>query len=161
FFYEASADALRYEALKEGLALYRLVFGQPRQQDLLEVLGQKISQATIENPRFDLHASLSYYMINLSPFERGYAMEQADLEAERVLKDHDEDGRREVLTRLVSDVKRITVNRRNELEDVREDLSRLIAWVEEAAIGNLNGRRLRRAIAALVYLRNPYDRFFD
>lgn len=161
FFYEASTDALRYEALKEGLALYRLVFGQPRQQDLLEVLAQKISQATIENPRFDLHANLSYYMINLSPFENGYAMERADLEAERVLKDHDEDRRREVLKRLVSDVKRISVSRKDELEDVREDLSRLIAWVEEVVVGKVDGRRLRQAIAALVYLRNPYDRFFD
>lgn len=161
FFYESSEDALRYRALKEGLALYRLVFGQPRQQDLLEVLAQKISQATIENLRFDLHASLSYYMINLSPFESGYSMERAEREAERILSDSDDEHRREVLNRLASDAARITANRKEELAPVRADLDRLIAWIQEGTNNGSARARTRRAVAALVYLRNPYDRLFD
>ena len=33
-----SRDAARYGALKRSLAVYRMVFGQPRQEDLLEFL---------------------------------------------------------------------------------------------------------------------------
>lgn len=36
--YPLSIDAERYRRLKDDLALYRLTFGQPRQEDLLEIL---------------------------------------------------------------------------------------------------------------------------
>ena len=36
-----SSDAARYRRLKDDLALYRLTFGQPRQEDLLEILKQR------------------------------------------------------------------------------------------------------------------------
>lgn len=38
-----SRDALKYERLRRSLALYRMVFAQPRQQDLLACLAQVIS----------------------------------------------------------------------------------------------------------------------
>src|SRR5262249_43302309 len=41
-FFSTSRDASRYERLKAGLALYRLVFGQANQEDLLEDLEQRI-----------------------------------------------------------------------------------------------------------------------
>jgi hypothetical protein len=40
-----SRDAARLDRLKIGLALYRLVFGQPRQEDLLAFLGQASPEA--------------------------------------------------------------------------------------------------------------------
>ena len=40
-FFSTSGDAAKYERLKTGLALYRLVFGQVNQEDLLESLQQQ------------------------------------------------------------------------------------------------------------------------
>lgn len=41
FPYPLSSDLTRYERLKEDLVLYRLTFGQPRQEDLLELLRRR------------------------------------------------------------------------------------------------------------------------
>ena len=40
-FFSTSRDAAKYERLKTGLALYRLVFGQVNQEYLLESLQQQ------------------------------------------------------------------------------------------------------------------------
>jgi hypothetical protein len=64
-FYACSRDSQHYVELKKALALYRLVFGQPRQQDILEQLF--VQRPTEEAP--DLTRSLTKYMINLSPFD--------------------------------------------------------------------------------------------
>jgi hypothetical protein len=40
-FFSTSRDAAKYERLKPGRALYRLVFGQVNQEDLLESLQQQ------------------------------------------------------------------------------------------------------------------------
>ena len=63
-FYAGSRDRQHYVELKNALALYRLVFGQPRQQDILE---QVLAQGLAQEPH-DLNRSLAKYMINLSPF---------------------------------------------------------------------------------------------
>jgi hypothetical protein len=63
-FYAGSRDRQHYVELKRALALYRLVFGQPRQQDILE---QVFAQRLTQEPH-DLNRSLAKYMINLSPF---------------------------------------------------------------------------------------------
>jgi hypothetical protein len=39
--YPLSTDGARYRRLKDDLALYRLTFGQPRQEDLLEILKRR------------------------------------------------------------------------------------------------------------------------
>lgn len=41
FPYPLSSDRARYDRLKEDLVLYRLTFGQPRQEDLLELLRRR------------------------------------------------------------------------------------------------------------------------
>jgi hypothetical protein len=61
-FYAGSRDREHYVSLKKSLSLYRLVFGQPRQQDMLE---QILAQHLIEDVG-DLGSLLSKYMINLS-----------------------------------------------------------------------------------------------
>ena len=43
-----SKDGVQLERLKRGLALYRLVFGQPRQEDLLAHLGDRLAPEEIE-----------------------------------------------------------------------------------------------------------------
>jgi hypothetical protein len=69
-FYADSQDASRYEELKERLALYRLVFGQPRQQDLLDRIQRTARDKS--SPRVS-HGALNRYMINLSPLRETYA----------------------------------------------------------------------------------------
>lgn len=55
--YSLSSDETRYQRLKDDLALYRLTFGQPRQEDLLEILkrnGVQHDPARIEELRLRL-----------------------------------------------------------------------------------------------------------
>jgi len=81
FFYADSQDASRYEILKERLALYRLVFGQPRQQDLLDRIQRNVrDELGLKVP----HAALTRYMINLSPLGEAHADARAALEADVV-----------------------------------------------------------------------------
>jgi hypothetical protein len=82
-FYAGSRDRQHYVELKNALALYRLVFGQPRQQDILEqVFAQQLTQAP-----HDLTRSLARYMINLSPFGPAQVVHCANVEEQRLLSD--------------------------------------------------------------------------
>jgi len=69
-FYIGSRDRQHYRELKNALALYRLVFGQPRQQDILE---QVVARRPERDPH-ELNRALAKYMINLSPCDPGPAM---------------------------------------------------------------------------------------
>lgn len=82
-FYAGSRDRRRYSELKNALALYRLVFGQPRQQDILE---QVLAKHHDRKPQ-ELHRSLAKYMVNLSPFNPAHAIKRANAEAQRLLGD--------------------------------------------------------------------------
>jgi hypothetical protein len=55
-----SRDAVQLVRLKRGLALYRLVFGQPRQEDLLAHLGERLSPEAIDRV-------VAEWRIDLSP----------------------------------------------------------------------------------------------
>jgi len=48
FPYVLSSDNSRYEQMKKAVALYRLTFGQPRQEDMLELLQQRFSDSPVE-----------------------------------------------------------------------------------------------------------------
>ena len=48
-----SRDEVRFNRLKKMLAIYRLVFGQPRQEDLLEYLTGKIDEDQLEDRDLD------------------------------------------------------------------------------------------------------------
>jgi hypothetical protein len=84
FFYAESNDASRYQELKERLALYRLVFGQPRQQDLLDRIQRNLSTQEDVSAQ---HAALTRYMIQLSPLDARRATERARTEAEELLRE--------------------------------------------------------------------------
>jgi hypothetical protein len=55
-----SKDRIRQEALRRSLAVYRMVFGQPRQDDLLAFLLERVPEAVIL-------ARLDELQINLAP----------------------------------------------------------------------------------------------
>jgi hypothetical protein len=153
FFYENSQDARRYEELKERLALYRLVFGQPRQQDLLDRIQQRIHT---EGDRTALHHKLTRYMINLSPVRERHAHERAWRDAAAVVKTP------ETLQDLIADVDELERERGPELAAVKEQLQQLKNVVREHVVGRGGDEgALRRAAYALCYLRNPYDAVFD
>jgi hypothetical protein len=60
--YPLSKDIERYQRLKDDLAVYRLTFGQPRQEDLAELLKQRgvhLDPAAIDALRLDLQPPTS------------------------------------------------------------------------------------------------------
>jgi hypothetical protein len=153
FFYENSNDAVRYAELKERLALYRLVFGQPRQQDLLDRIQQQIaSEANLT----DVHKQLMRYMINLSPMREGAAHERARVEAAELLKSQAS------LEELIRHVEQLEEERADELKEIASHLTTLKNVVRSHVTGNPQGKRtVEDAVYALSYLRNPYDAVFD
>ncbi|SDL57092.1 helicase-related protein [Tessaracoccus oleiagri] len=57
--YPLSVDSVRLQSIKQDVALYRLTFGQPRQEDMLELLKMQYltaSQKELEALRLDLSA---------------------------------------------------------------------------------------------------------
>ncbi|ABS28170.1 helicase-related protein [Anaeromyxobacter sp. Fw109-5] len=153
FFYDNSNDAARYAELKERLALYRLVFGQPRQQDLLDRIQQQIA-ADADLDR--IHRELTRYMINLSPMREKAAHERARQEALALL------GRPASLEELVAHVERLETERGAELEDVRIHIASLKNVVRSYLAGIQQSRHsVESAVYALSYLRDPYDVIFD
>jgi len=153
FFYADSQDANRYEELKERLALYRLVFGQPRQQDLLDRIQRTVRD---ESGRQVSHAALTRYMINLSPLGKAHAVARAALEADEIA------GSTEKLRQLLLDVERIEVERGVELVPVAGELFQLKTIVRrQLDDGPEDVGRLTRAVRALIYLRDPYDAVMD
>src|SRR5207244_5202278 len=75
-FFTTSRDAAKYERLKAGLALYRLVFGQVNQEDLLETLQQQTEGMEPEAKSARLKR-LASYMLNLSPIGHESAKQYA------------------------------------------------------------------------------------
>lgn len=152
-----STDAHHYERLKERLALYRLVFGQPRQQDLLEQLERKIEELDADQ-RHHYRASLPTYTLDLSPIEASHVMKEARREAAELVESPSE------IARLLQAVQEMLATRARELAPVRrqvEELSELVRHPGTGSGGAPELERMREALAALLYLRNPYDAEFD
>lgn len=154
YFYAASKDVLKYEQLKERLALYRLVFGQPDQQTLLDRLHRRLAET---GKGVDSGSeSLARYMISLSPIRDQHAREISEAEARILIEEPAS------MEQLLDDVELIEAARGTELEAVRDDLAALKKIVRE----HMDGRpqpsgRLTSAVQALAYLRNPCDVIFD
>lgn len=154
YFYAASKDAHRYALLKERLALYRLVFGQPDQQALLDRIHRALAETgeSSESAR----EKVARYMINLSPMRDHHSREISADEARELLEAPAS------LVQLLDDVELIEGARGTELSSVRTDLQRLKALVRNHLAGRPSGRpQLVAAVQALAYLRNPCDVIFD
>lgn len=153
YFYEESNDASRYLELKERLALYRLVFGQPRQQDLLDRIQRTLSSGMDLDAQ---HAALTRYMINLSPLDGSHAVQRAKREAERI---HDNAMQ---LSRLLAEVRDLRDERGTELQPVSAELKALMNLVEARVDGMpVPVGKLKAAVAALAYLCDPFDALYD
>jgi len=153
-FHAGSRDIVRYRDLKVALSLYRLVFGQPRQQDIIEALLRKFSEA---NPG-EIGMKLAKYTINLSPIPDGHASQSAKIEASALLDDLKK------LTLVLDDVRRLMdTNVEKHLLSVKNEVRELLRIAATPDATDVSPQLSHRveAIAALVYLLNPYDDLFD
>jgi hypothetical protein len=147
--FEGSRDRAHYERLKKYLFYYRLAFGQARQQDLLDKI---VDRPDEEQLRKDLQAC----MINLSPFAEEYPWEKAQTAAREMM------DMPERLQALIEETRAIFYARREELNEVATNLDALWKTAERIIEGGSHRTSEDiRAIAALVYLQNPYDEKFD
>lgn len=155
--FATSRDQAKYERLKTGLALYRLVFGQANQEDLLEQLREKLGKD--DETRRRVLRRLAGYMLNLSPIGGDYAERRSLAAADEMLRCGDSDRQ---LRRLLEHVAALRGEHASELGCVASDLDGLVGQIERAlSTGELGAKKLRLAVSALEYLRNPYDRIFD
>lgn len=150
-FYAGSSDRRHYADLKTALALYRLVFGQPRQQDILD---QVLAKRQVQDPQ-ELNRSLAKYMINLSPFGPAHAIHRANMEARHLLRDPG--GLRELLLDMPKHMTRIP---QPVLKEVQDDVVDLVALVGGHGTPVDEERRLC-ALEAVLYLLDPYDAVHD
>jgi uncharacterized membrane protein YkvA (DUF1232 family) len=157
-FHPMSNDAARYGTLKDRLAMYRLVFGQPRQQDLLEHLEQRLDEE--HGPEsVDILRRMAAYMINLSPFPARYARDRAGLDATKLLGSPSVNA---ALGRLLEKVMETRAANSSALEPASAALDGLVDTALRYLEGGSVGRHdLHRAVAALLYLINPFDDVFD
>lgn len=153
FFYADSQDASRYDELKERLALYRLVFGQPRQQDLLDQIQRSARHEAAGVAKL---STLARYMINLSPLGEAHARVRAAEEARQIVASAPK------LEQLLRDVEDIELQRKVELAGIERDLYTLKATIRQhIEMPSALSDRLTTAVQALVYLRDPYDAVVD
>ena len=157
-FFSTSRDAAKYERLKAGLALYRLVFGQANQEDLLDDLQQRLGGLDPEEREKALRR-LSSYMLNLSPIGHEEAVSHSQEEADSLLAEYpDSDG----VEKLLEKVAWMRTARPDDLAVVSNELDALVKFVRRTlADGDTRSRQLRMAVTALAYLRNPYDHVLD
>ena len=156
--FSTSRDAAKYERLKTGLALYRLVFGQVNQEDLLETLQQQTEAGDSEAKNARLRR-LASYMLNLSPIGHEAAKQYARDEANELLNG---DSNCAGLRELVRSVRELEAVWKDTLGQVKEEIAGMVRMVERAIdAGTLRSAKIHKAVAALAYLRNPYDHIFD
>lgn len=157
-FFSTSRDALKYQRLKAGLALYRLAFGQVNQEDLLETLQRQAEGLGPEN-RSAMLRRLRSYMLNLSPIRYEDARRYTAKETDGLLRGgSDYTG----LRQLLRAVREVQTARAHELKEVKPEIDGLVSAVEHAvSAGDVLPATIRRAVEALVYLRNPFDHIFD
>jgi len=151
-FYSNSKDSLKYKRLKRDLALYRLVFGQPRQEDIVRKIRERLGDDVDEKI---LHEYLPIYMINLSPFTLEYTWEAAKSQALRLLvKPRDI----EVLLQMVRTMQE---QHSDILKPVMTEIDSLVACVACHKAETPPSEKIAESAAALYYLANPYDGTFD
>ncbi|XZE17514.1 DEAD/DEAH box helicase family protein [Pirellulaceae bacterium SH449] len=151
-FYSNSKDSLKYKRLKRDLALYRLVFGQPRQEDIVRKIRERLGD---EVDGKLLHEYLPIYMINLSPFTREYTWEAAKTQARRLLSKPKDIEALVLLVRLMQE------RYAQYLGCTQTDIDTLVAWVSSHAAEQSTTEKTTDSVAALYYLANPYDGTFD
>jgi uncharacterized membrane protein YkvA (DUF1232 family) len=151
-FYSNSKDSLKYKRLKRDLVLYRLVFGQPRQEDIVRKIRERLGGDVDERL---LHEYLPLYMINLSPFTAEHSWETSKRRADELIEKPRE------IQALVDLVHAIQEKHPQHLDVVKREIDALAWYVSRNDGSTGNPAKLRESVAALYYLANPYDGISD
>lgn len=152
-FYEGSDDAQRYQKLKSALTLYRLVFGQPRQQDVLE----RILKDNQGKDLPMLARKLRQYMINLTPMKADEIADMVKREIDACLQD--KFCRDNLLAEVDHMVRNEYPKQLYALRPKIEVLKNIVA--SSGRFAGYSEKERRRAAYALAYLVNPYDEEYD
>lgn len=151
-FYSNSKDSHKYRRLKRDLVLYRLVFGQPRQEDIVRKIRERLGDNVDEKL---LHDFLPAYMINLSPFTQEYTWKAAKTQASRLLsKPRDI----EALLQMTSSIQE---KHADFLNPIRTEIETWANWVSSHNSQHVATEKMVDSAAALFYLANPYSGIFD
>ena len=151
-FYSNSRDVDKYRRLKQDLAIYRLVFGQPRQEDVVrrirENLGDDIREET-------LNQFLPAYMINLSPFAGEAIWQSSIAQAKKIV------SAESTLMHFISFVEECVLQHADRLSTVECEIQALINVVSGHRGTHDASDAVIQCTAALHYLVNPFDAVYD
>jgi hypothetical protein len=145
-FYRESEERTKYDRLLLAVSLYRLVFGQPNQEELLLQLRDRLERDTDRKRALEM---LPSYTINLSPIREGAGLARARRAAKKAATDQEE------LTRLVTFARGVLLKNFPAVDE----LNRLIGHVEQSIQERLPPSE--EVVAALEYLRDPFDDEYD
>jgi hypothetical protein len=164
FCYEHSRDVAAYDRIRQDLALYRLAFGQPRQEDLIRSLRPKYAD-TLKNGegRF-----FRQFMFDLTPFDSDYAWKAALRRARvELAKESAEQWCRRLATRATNWMSkhgdRLKTAPNVSAFGVGLAAEALVKYVEQTSMQMDDPRQkaLVHAAATLLYVVNAYDDILD
>ncbi len=151
-FYYGSRDLTHYQRLKKDLGLYRLAFGQPRQQDMIDEIRAKMDP---KGQSWD--SNLEQLMINLSPISKDEIWQDSLVEARKILVDPSK------TSQLLTTVRKICQTNADCLKIAWEEIDDCVEYIIKIGTPPPEGhaQKAEEIIAALLYLINPYDSIYD
>ena len=151
FIHNFSKDKQKYEKLKKHLMYYRLAFGQPRQEDMVNYLSNKVKKDS------ELLGYLPIYTVNLSPdFHK-----DVEKRAHRFAVKHKNDKNK--VKQLLKEVRVLLKKARTYHPDIEHHYENVISCLEdwcEWGYGLPVKSRIR-FIMALIYFLDPFDECCD
>jgi hypothetical protein len=151
-FYYGSRDLANYQRLKKDLGLYRLAFGQPRQQDMIDEI-----KAKMDSKGQSWDSSLEYLMINLSPISQEEVWQDSLAEAKKILLDPSR------TSQLLKSVREICQMKTDCLKVAWKEINDFVKYIIKigAPPPESQAQKAEEIVAALLYLINPYDSIYD
>jgi uncharacterized membrane protein YkvA (DUF1232 family) len=150
-FYSNSRDIQKYKKLKQDLSLYRLVFGQPRQEDVVRKIRSRLgTDVSLEL----LNAQLPIYMIDLSPFSFKTVWKLAVKKGKKIMLSQ------QLKSDFLQQVRGFVDGHRNLPGTARKKIDHMASLIKNSQPGK-KSNPLLYSIAALHYLVNPFDATYD
>jgi hypothetical protein len=151
-FYYGSRDLANYQRLKKDLGLYRLAFGQPHQQDMIDEIKAKMDP---KGQSWDIN--LEHLMINLSPISQDEVWQDSLAEAREILFDPSK------ISQLLIAVRELCRAKADCLKHTWKEINDFLEYFNKIGIPppESQAQMAREIVAALLYLINPYDSIYD
>ncbi|MEZ6097129.1 MAG: hypothetical protein R3C03_23380 [Pirellulaceae bacterium] len=103
FAYSNSKDVERYNRLSRLLAVYRMAFGQPRQEDFLNDI-LSMEESLNDESKIELNRLLNSLMIDLSPIDEEMVKQLCDDKAFELVTDTQHDETKRISLKFLSSV---------------------------------------------------------